>query len=735
MMPLLKNLFISLLLLLLPVLGSRAQVKAGKPERPKVALVLSGGGAKGFAHIGVLKVLEKEGIPIDIIVGTSMGSLIGGLYSIGYNASELETLVKSMHWETVLSDDVPRIYLSRYDQQLKQRYIFSLPLNGEKKLNLPQGLIYGQNVLNVFCGLAGNVPMDADFEKFPTKFACVATSLETGKEVVMKKGFLPSALYSSMAIPIAFQSSDRDGLLLVDGGLVNNFPTDVAKSMGADVIIGVDIRGELYDRKKLKSIDNILNQLVNLSDRGKDSINKSICNVMIKPDVSGYAVSSFNDRAVDTLIIRGEKATEALRQRISEIKSQYHLKPVKKSRQLVKPDKWHIADVKFTSVSDLDEAFLKKKLNIKIPGDYSCDDIKNAIDRIYGMGGYELIYYNLIDSEDGKILNLNIKTKKVFMQNVGFKANTTDAAAILLNTTLKNNDNLLGLLSASAELSINPGISLTAETNKTNFPTVGINLSGKYQNYNVFSKGEKIFKADNFYSSASLYLYQSFMKKFNLGVGLREEYYRGDVFMRNSDYPVTSGKIDHFFTNAYSYLCFDNMDDYYFPKKGTNMYGEFSMVGDFHSSGEISPALLLKVRNVIPIQRHTAFLFDLYGRALYGSSYPQSKMTLIGGEPYSQYFNYHLPFVGLEPVNIGERFVFIGLAGLRFEVAKSQYISLLFNGLRQTNDAHLKDNVNTIYGGGAKYSLKTFLGPLDVTVGYSGSTDRPTFSANFGYWF
>ncbi len=735
MMPLLKNLTLCLLLLLCLAFESRAQVKAIKPERPKIALVLSGGGAKGFAHIGVLKVLEKEGIPIDIIVGTSMGSLVGGLYSIGYNASELEALVKSLHWETVLSDDVPRIYLSRNDQQLKQRYIFSLPFDGEKKLNLPQGLMYGQNVMNIFCGLAGNVPKDADFEKFPIKFACVATALETGKEVVLKKGFLPSALYSSMAIPIAFQSSDRDGQLLVDGGLVNNFPTDVAKSMGADIIIGVDIRGDLYDRKKLKSIDNILNQLVNLSDRGKDSINKSLCNLMIKPDVSGYAISSFNDRAVDTLIIRGEKATERLSKQIRELKSKYHLKPVTTSRLLVKPDRWHIADVKFTSASDLDEAFLKKKLNIKIPGDYSCDEIKNAIDRIYGLGGYELIYYNLTDSGDGKILDLSIKTKKIFMQNVGFKANTTDAAAILLNTTLKNYDNLLGLFSASAELSINPGISLTAETNKTNFPTVGINLSGKYQNYNVFSSGEKIFKANIFYGSASLYLYQSFMKRFNLGVGLREEYYRGDVFSRDGNYSVTSGKINHFFTNAYSYLCFDNMDDYYFPRKGTNTYAEFSLLGDFHSSGEISPALLLKVRNVIPVQRHTALLFDLYGRGIYSAAYPQTKMTLIGGEPYSQYFTYHLPFVGLDPVNIGERFVFIGLAGVRFQVAKSQYLSLLFNGLRQTNDIHLKTNVNIIYGGGAKYSLKTFLGPLDVTVGYSGSTSRPTFSANFGYWF
>ena len=143
-----------------------AQENSEKTGRPKVALVFSGGGAKGFAHIGVLKVLEEEGIPIDMIVGTSMGGLVGGIYSLGYNSSELETLVKSLNWETVLNDDVQRAFLSKNDQLLKQRYIFSLPITNDKRLSLPQGLIKGQNVINIFCGLAGNVPSDADFRNY-----------------------------------------------------------------------------------------------------------------------------------------------------------------------------------------------------------------------------------------------------------------------------------------------------------------------------------------------------------------------------------------------------------------------------------------------------------------------------------------------------------------------------------------------------------------------------------------
>ena len=267
------NRILSLCFLVIPLTNhAHAQKTNIKLKRPKIALVLSGGGAKGFAHIGVLKILEEEGIPIDLIVGTSIGSLVGGIYSLGYSASEIEAIVKKQNWEKILSDDVPRIFLSKNDQTLKQRYLFSLPFNEKKSLSLPQGLIKGQNVLNLFCGLSGNVPAYADFSKFPIQFACVAVDLETGDEIVMSDGFLPTAMFSSMAIPGVFQPSSRNDLLLIDGGFANNFPTDVAKKMGADIIIGVDIRGDSYSQSNLKSMDQIISQLIGFLGKEKDSI-------------------------------------------------------------------------------------------------------------------------------------------------------------------------------------------------------------------------------------------------------------------------------------------------------------------------------------------------------------------------------------------------------------------------------------------------------------------------------
>ena len=687
-----------------PVAG---QQQNSEQKRPKVAVVLSGGGAKGFAHIGVLKVLEQEGIPIDIIVGTSMGGLVGGIHSIGYTAAEIENLVKSLNWEKILTDDVSRLSQSKNEQLLNQRYFLSLPISEKKEIKLPQGLMKGQNILNIFCGLTGDIPVDADFSKFPISFACVATDLETGEEVVLNNGSLPTAMYSSMAIPLVFQPSDRDGRLLVDGGIVNNFPTNVAKQMGADIIIGVDIRNDYYKRENLKSMDNVLGQLIGFFDQEKYSTNNNFCDLIIRPDISGFSVSSFNNSAVDTLILRGEKAAFDVIPQLREIKSKYSLQPRTQTHKLVEPEKWHITNVNYSGNYHLDNDFIAKTLGLEIPGNYSSDDIKEGIDRIYGMGGFKQIYYNLESNGEGKTLHLTIENQKVFTQNIGFKVNTTDAAAILLNTTLKNYESIFGLFSTSLELSVNPGVDITLETNKTKLPTVGVFLKGKYQNINTYDKGDKLFKANLFQSSTGIYIYQSVFKRYYFGAGIQEEYFNGEIFGKNGSLQLVTNEIDMFLSNAYAYVSFDNMDDIYFPQKGTIMTSKFSLLGDFQGDKGICPVLSFKMQNVIPAWGETAFLLDLYGRGMLNTNYPQVKITMIGGEPYSQYFDYHIPFVGLPAVNIGQEYVYVGSLGYRFNISKTQNMALIMNGLWQDSDWSLRDNATLIYGGGIRYSLKT----------------------------
>jgi NTE family protein len=712
----------------------RGQESPKQIHHPRVAVVLSGGGAKGYFHIGVLKVLEEEGLPIDIIVGTSIGSLVGGIYSVGYKAKELEDICKAQDWQALLFDDIPRSYLSKTDRTLRQRYLFALQVSEKKKISLPQGVIRGQNVLNLLCGLTGNVPSDMDFSKLPISFACVAANLETGKEVILNKGFLPTAMFASMAVPGVFQYPEREDLVLIDGGVVNNFPVDVAKKMGADIIIGVDISDEFSGREKITSLPNVFSQLIGFLDQIKDSVNSGLCDLIIKPDVINYSSTSFNSEAVDSLIRKGEEAADRKRDQIRKLISDNNLQPHVISREYVSPEKWLITNFSLSGKFKADAGFLLRSIDLKLPGYYSYEDIKGVVNQLYGYGIFDKIYFNLYDNKNGKTLNLNITDKNVITQNIGFKVNTTDAAALMLNFTGKNYGNRFGQVSFSTELSTNPGINFIAETNKGNFPVAGIELKGKFQNYNIFNNGKKIYEADLFYSSGALYIYKRFLHQNTIGLGLKEEFYSGDLFSRNNTEIVNYQK-NCFLTNLYGYIAIDNLDDYYFPRKGTELYTEYSLQGQSGNNFSFSHIFLFRMRNIIPASRNTAILINLYNRTILSTTFPLFKGTIAGGAPYSQYFDYHIPFIGLSPVNLVDRFALSGLAGLRLRLSEKHFISFLANALYQNNDIISSSSGRMIWGGGIDYSIKTIFGPIDLLLGYSNAVKAPTVSANFGYWF
>ncbi len=703
-------------------------------SRPKVALVLSGGGAKGFSHIGVLKVLEKEGIPIDLIVGTSIGSLVGGIYSLGYSAQAMEDICKNQNWQSLLFDDLPRFYLSKHDRSVQQRYLFTLQLDESKKISLPQGVIKGQNVLNLFCGLSGNVPSDMDFSKLPISYASVTANLETGEEVVLTKGSLPTAMFASMAVPGIFQFPEREGLVLVDGGVVNNFPVDVAKRMGADIIIGVDIQDGFYDRDRIKSIQNVFTQLIGFLDQAKDSVNKKYCDLIIKPDLSGFSMSSFKDEAVDSLILRGEEAAVKMIDKIRQLKIDNNLVSRPLLHNYISPERWFITNFSLSGMFKVDAGFLLRSVDMPLPGYYSYEEIMGIINQLYGYGIFDKIYFNLFDNGRGKTLNLNITERNVVNQHVGFKVNTTDAAALMLNITSKNYGKRIGQVSVSTELSANPGASFMAETNRGNFPIAGIEIKGKYQNYNIFENREKLYEANLFYSSAALYLYKRIHHQNIAGLGVKEEYYRGDIFSRISTDTVVYEK-KSYLTNIYAWLSVDNLDDYYFPTRGIELYTEYSLQGVPFRNNNLSHIFLFRMRNVIPISKNSTILLNLYNRTILSSTFPVFKGTIAGGAPYSQYFDFHIPFIGLSPVNQVDRFALSGLAGLRFRLSENNYISFITNALYQSSEIFSSVNSKVIWGGGVNYSIRTVFGPIDLLLGYSNAVRAPTFSANFGYWF
>lgn len=234
-------------------------------QRKKVGVVLSGGGAKGMAHIKALQVIEEAGIPIDYIAGTSMGAIVGGLYAIGYTPEQLDSMVRKQDWTFLLSDRIKRSAMSLTDRERSEKYTVSIPFTKTPKDAATGGIMKGQNLANLFSDLTVGYHDSIDFNKLPIPFACVAANVVNGEQIVFHDGILSTAMRASMAIPGVFTPVRQDSMVLVDGGIVNNYPADVVKAMGADIIIGVDVQNALKKADKLNSVPDILGQIVDIT--------------------------------------------------------------------------------------------------------------------------------------------------------------------------------------------------------------------------------------------------------------------------------------------------------------------------------------------------------------------------------------------------------------------------------------------------------------------------------------
>ena len=291
---------------------ANAQTDSTAVGRKRVAVVLSGGGAKGMAHIGVLKVLEKAGIPVDIITGTSMGSIIGGLYSIGYNANALDSVARAQDWGYVISDKEDMRRQSLRDRLRQYTYVFTTGLSIGKRHPNAGGLIKGKNLAELFQHLCTGYTDSLDFSKdLPIPFACVATDIIDNSEVDFHSGRLPQAMRSSMSIPGAFSPVRIGDKVLVDGGLKNNYPADIAKEMGADIIIGVTVQGAPKVAEDMGGTMSIISQIVDVNCKNKVEDNLAITDLHMQVNTKGYGSASFSAAAIDTLIRRGEE--EAMR--------------------------------------------------------------------------------------------------------------------------------------------------------------------------------------------------------------------------------------------------------------------------------------------------------------------------------------------------------------------------------------------------------------------------------------
>ncbi|WP_446445739.1 patatin-like phospholipase family protein [Shewanella sp. 1180_01] len=388
-------------------------------ERLKIGVVLSGGGAKGAAHVGVLKILEEHNIPVDYIAGTSIGAYVAGMYSLGYSASEVEAIMMGVDWDSGYSDTIPRNILSYRDKQLRDRY--NIPLNigyNEGQVRAPSGLLRGQTMSQLLRQSTDLVQQFGNFDDLAIPYRAVATDLETSLPVVISHGSMVKAMQASATVPGALQPAQIEGKLLVDGGIANNMPVDVVKAMGADIIIAVDIGSPLVKKDKLDSTIAVLDQLSNFLTNASTEKQKLLLtdkDVLIRPAIDALSTTDFT--IMPLALTLGKEAANGQLDKLSSMSvspeeyAAYVEAKQAKGKLLMADVRHSVNEIVFDNQSKVSLNLLTETLNIKPGQAVSKDELNEALKRIYSLNKFERVDAEFVEGEDGRVLTVTTKAK------------------------------------------------------------------------------------------------------------------------------------------------------------------------------------------------------------------------------------------------------------------------------------------------------------------------------------
>lgn len=387
--------------------------------RPKIGLVLSGGGAKGAAHIGVLKVLEEQRIPVDYIAGTSIGAYVAGMYALGYSATEIEKIMLNESWSDGYSDTIPRQDLGYRNKQQRDR--FNIPVNvgySEEEIKVPNGLLRGQTMSQLLQRSTGLVNQFGHFDELAIPYRAVATDLETSQAVVLSHGSIVKAMQASATVPGALQPIEFEGKLLIDGGIGNNMPVDVVKALGADIIIAVDIGSSLVKKEELNSTMAVLGQLSTMLTNASTERQKLLLSsddILIRPDVGEMSTTDF--AIMPQAFSLGEAAA---REHLVSLKglsvdentfNQYLARKKQSSQRWLDHINHPVVSIVFNNESKVSDSMLREALGIEEGEVVTQEKLAKGIADIYSLDKFERVNAEFTDTDQGRVLTLNAHAK------------------------------------------------------------------------------------------------------------------------------------------------------------------------------------------------------------------------------------------------------------------------------------------------------------------------------------
>lgn len=716
-----------------------------KYGRPTVGLVLSGGGAKGAAEVGAMKYLEEIGIPIDLVTGTSIGGLVGGLYTLGYTPADMQELFTTQDWSKILSDNVDTKYYSYQDKLYESRNLYSIQLGKNQDIStittLPAGYAYGFNVNNLFSSLAVGYSGNISFMDLPIPYSAVTGEMVSTKAYNWVGGKITDAMRSTMSIPGLFNPVKTNNLVLVDGGVRNNFPADIAKAMGADIIIGIELSDARPNYEGINHIGNILSQFITMLGNEALQNNKDIPDVIIKPNLEGYGMLSFDPDAVNVMIERGYQAAKSKEKELLAIKEILggNSKVYRNGSKAIDISKYpvRVKSIQFDGLSDAESAFMFDFIKFDITKKVDKQKMDDIMGRLQASGFFSEVKYNLEGSEAPYDLVFYCKLAPVNKFGFGLRGDTTEGVSLLLNYGLGVNKLLGSRLELETKLSHN----LKARAKYTYvFPKLpAINLEASFQNVNMQFRYLGIpnhITAQYQSHNESIYISDVRWKNFNIQLGIQNYAFNQiseEALTTSFEFrPANANYVGAFF-NSHLFT----LDDFYFPTKGSDIrlearYDFYRWGNNYDYIHPYKPYLYFafSYKSVIPLASQFAIIpsinavmnFDNNNNTINdvdGQNAVTSLDTQVyfGGTMSKRFHRNHIPFFGISKAYIVDNFLLTGAVEFRYNPVEKLYCSLLggcvYNNYSYTN---ILNKNNLLYALGTEFTYKSIFGPIKLNV-------------------
>ncbi len=743
-------------LILLFIASSLSCMVRGQNQSPpvKVGLVLSGGGAKGLAHIGALKVIEEAGVHIDYIGGTSMGAIVGALYAAGYSAQELDSIFRTTDFTSLIQDNLPRNAKTFYEKEDSERYALTLPFNNFR-ISFPPAFSGGQNIYNELVRLLYHVKDIRDFNKLPIPFFCIATDVETGTEVLLNKGYLPEAILASGTFPSLFEPAEVNGKILIDGGVLNNYPVEEVIEMGTDFIIGVDVQHGLRDRESLLSATEVLLQINNFRTVGMMRTKSKLTDIYIKPSMDSFSVIDFNLK--EKIIQNGE---DAAREHLEALKALAVRQGVVSRKPVhIKPQENIVVNrLVVSGNNNYTRGYVKGKLRFNLAEEISFNKLQQGISNLAATGNFQTIRYKLISNGLGEdlLLSLSENPSKTFIR-MGAHYDDLYKSAALINLTHKNFlikddvasfDFILGdNLRYNFEYYVDKGFywsfGLSSRHNEFN---AAIDYSVIQSNFDVPSNinVNKInLEVSDF--TSQVYLQTVLKEEFSILLGLEHKSLKYSTTTLNEVTNMAPAaprtifeKSDY--VSTYGQVLLDTYDDKYFPSKGLFFSGDFHfylMSSDFNDNFRQFSIAKARMGAAFPLIDKVSMNVETEGGFKLGISGVAALDFILGGYG-NNLINNFVPFLGYDFLSIPGNSYVKALAEIDYEFAAKNHLMFAANFSNAEDDLFRTGEWFTApdYSGyGLGYGWDSFFGPVEIMYSWSPELREGIVFVSLGYWF